>query len=144
MIQPIRAKVVQAPRQIKARYGHCSIVKIRLLDSNQEVPIFSKENDSNLLKRYVDEEVQVYKDANQKWRLIDTSGVKNVNGNGLQPISEVISRTDVNIPNTQDLLTDVPMLSDQDKKKVAAFIKQQSKLLRYTVDVVKSDFPDMG
>ncbi len=42
-----------------------------------------------------------------------------------------------------DLIHDVPMLSDLDKKKVAAFIDQQAKLYHYTVDTVAKQFPEL-
>jgi len=42
-----------------------------------------------------------------------------------------------------DIIHDVPMLSDLDKKKVAAFIEQQAKLYRYTVDTVAKQFPEL-
>ena len=141
MIQPTRAKVIQKPGQIKSKYGFCSILKIKLLNTNEEVAIFSKENDSNILKRYIDEEVEVYRDAKNKWRLIDNDSIRNVNGGGLHHISTTFS-TSTN-KSQEDIINDVPMLSDADKKKVAKFIQQQSKLLRYTVDVLKADFPEL-
>lgn len=86
---------------------------------------------------------------------------RNVNGKGLKPINEVLSRNTTqaqtyfqsasNRSNTpvnhhevlEDLIHDVPMLSDLDKKKVAAFIDQQAKLYRYTVDTVAKQFPEL-
>ena len=43
----------------------------------------------------------------------------------------------------EDLIHDVPMLSDLDKKKVARFIDQQARLYRYTVDTVAKQFPEL-
>ena len=103
MIQPnkatsrnvVRAKVIQKPRQIKAKYGYCTILKVKLLSTNKEQVIFSKENDSNILKRYIDEEIDVYQDANQKWRVIETDNVRNVNGGGLHHISNTLSSSNI-------------------------------------------------
>ena len=54
------------------------------------------------------------------------------------------SNTDINPQEViEDLIHDVPMLSDLDKKKVAAFIDQQAKLYRYTVDTVAKQFPEL-
>ncbi len=54
------------------------------------------------------------------------------------------SNTSVNHQEViEDLIHDVPMLSDLDKKKVSAFIEQQTKLYRYTVDTVAKQFPEL-
>lgn len=44
----------------------------------------------------------------------------------------------------EDIIHDVPMLSNLDKKKVAAFIEQQAKLYRFTVDTVTKQFPELS
>ncbi len=147
MIKVTPAIVIQEPRQIKGKYGYCTIVKVRLMSSDEEIAIFSKENDSNVLKRYIDEKVEIYKDAKGKYRLVDKDTARNVNGDGLHHISSSLPSTPNGNGNSnqtdRDIIDDIPMLSDSDKKKVAKFIQQQSKLLKYTVDVVKADFPEL-
>ncbi len=151
MIQPIRAKVVQAPKQIKSKYGYCTIIKVKLLKSNEEQVIFGKENDSNVLKRYLDEEVQVYLDAKQKWRLIDNDNVRNVNGGGLHHISTTLNSS--NIHNQEysndinDNLGDLDLpepLTPQQKKAIHNLCVERAKLLVHSIEVVRKELDHKG
>ncbi len=174
MIQPIRAKVIQAPRQIKSKYGYCTIIKVKLLKSNKEQVIFGKENDSNVLKRYLDEEVNVYLDAKQKWRLIETDNVRNVNGGGLHHISSTLGsatlragdaalRSDeaANIPNKEyssesnvsqrsesnDDLGDLDLpepLTPQQKKAIHNLCIERARLLTHCIEVMRNELNHKG
>ena len=77
-----------------------------------------------------------------------------INGNGSYgntPSTQTYFQPNRNGSNTssnneqvvEDLIHDVPMLSDLDKKKVAKFIDQQARLYRYTVDTVAKQFPEL-
>ncbi len=170
MLERHQAKVIQKPKQIKAKYGFCSMIKLQLLSrqkgelisTNEEVVIFSKENDANVLKRYKGEVVEVYQDDNQKWKLLSTIPTNNSdrnseiqmnrlshNGganrnyytnNNSPEISSIPSNT---VNDIEDIIEDVPMLSNTDKKKIARFIDQQAALYKYTVNAVKKEFPEL-
>ncbi len=150
MLQRYEAKVIQKPSQITAKYGRCSVIKLQLLSTNEEIVIFSKENDANVLKRYKGEVVECYQDDKQKWKLLTTIVTRNNGGNGLKPLSDTLSfstfREESNISNGDDIeniIQDVPMLSNIDKKKIARFIDQQAALYKYTVNAVNKEFPEL-
>jgi hypothetical protein len=64
---------------------------------------------------------------------------RNVNGSGLQHLSEPLERV------VEDLLTDedLPVFSDADKRRIMKYIKSQAKLLKYCHDAVCEVFPEI-
>lgn len=144
------AKVIEEPKQIKAKYGYCSLVKLKLLHNNEEVIVFSKQDDANILKRQKEEVVECYRDNNQKWKIIHSISNSNIQMNRLSHDSKFNRNyyTHNNSSNSneeiiEDIIEDVPMLSNADKKKIARFIDQQAALYRYTVNAVKKEFPEL-
>lgn len=65
--------------------------------------------------------------------------LRNVNGNGLQHISEPLDRVVTDLLEEDDL----PTFSDADKKKIMRYIKSQAKLLKYCHDTVCEVFPEI-
>lgn len=78
-----------------------------------------------------------------------TSAPRNVDGNGLQHISEpakrVVALQEPLARAVQDLLDDedLPTFSDADKQKIMRYIKSQAKLLKYCHDTVCEVFPEI-
>ena len=161
MLQRHQAKVIEKGKQVKGRFGFCSMLKLQLISTNEEIVIFSKENDANVLKRYKGEVVECYQDTNQKWKLLSTIPTNNNENNQIQMnrlshdgganrnyytnnnSPEINSIPSSNEEIIEDMIEDVPMLSNTDKKKIARFIDQQAALYKYTVNAVQKEFPEL-
>ena len=65
--------------------------------------------------------------------------LRNVNGRGLQHVSEPLNRVVTDLLEEDDL----PTFSDADKKKIMRYIKSQAKLLKYCHDTVCEVFPEI-
>ena len=142
MIQRHQSRVIEPPKQIKAKYGYCSMLKLQLFSTNEEIVIFGKENDGNILGRCKDEVVEIYQDDKQKWKLLATT----VTSNG--KTSSHLQQSLTQEPSdhvTKDLLDDedLPVFSDADKRRIMKYIKSQAKLLKYCHDVVIENFPEI-
>ena len=72
MLQKYQGKVLEKPKQIDAKFGRCSMLKLKLLSTKKDIVIFSKEDDANVLKRYKGEVVECYQDNKGKWKLLTT------------------------------------------------------------------------
>ena len=142
VIQRHQSRVIEPPKQIKAKYGYCSMLKLQLLSTNEEIVIFGKENDGNILGRCKDEVVEIYQDDKQKWKLLATT-VTSKGKTSSHPQQSVTLETSDNV--IKDLLDDedLPVFSDSDKRRIMKYIKSQAKLLKYCHDSVCEVFPEI-
>ena len=125
-------------------------MNVKLQDSN-DVAVWSEQLDNqSLLSKKAGDNVRLLKGTRGSYTLVEdeTSNVSN-HRNTLPTQSSYQSNrnghsTPVNHQEVvEDIIHDVPMLSDLDKKKVARFIDQQARLYRYTVDTVAKQFPEL-
>ncbi len=67
----IRAKVMQEPTVIEARYGPCIITKVRILQNGEDVAIFSKLGDPVAASKTKGQHVLIAKNAKGKYVILD-------------------------------------------------------------------------
>lgn len=145
--------------EVDTKYGRRLVMNVKLQDKS-DAAIWSEDlNNQSLLSKKAGDNVRLLKGTRGSYTIVEdeTSNVNN-HRNTLPTQSSYQSnrnasslRSEGNGHSTpvnhqeviEDLIHDVPMLSDLDKKKVAAFIDQQAKLYRYTVDTVAKQFPEL-
>ena len=121
------AKIIEDPKVINAKYGECILIKCKVLDTGEPLTVFGKLDDPIASSKTKGDVINLVKNGNGNYKIVA----------GLKPVKEIIPSA------TENLLEDIPQYSDLDKKKLADYIRQQSKLLRFTVDVITEDFPEL-
>lgn len=147
--------------QAKTKYGPRLALNVKLEDGEKVACWSDVLDNASFLSKKPGDKVSLIKGVRGSYSLVEQEQPRNVNGNGLKPINEVLagntipnqtysqpasngSNTPVNHQEViEDIIHDVPILSDLDKKKVARFIDQQARLYRYTVDTVAKQFPEL-
>ncbi len=147
MSRIINVKVSQSPKQVNTKFGWKTVCNFLNQEPHthkdqREIVVWRPPNDGELMALKVGQQVQLLHDG-KKYHLVnepfngnDTSTTQthyqsNRNGHATQ------------VDHQEDIL-DLPALSDVDKRNMMAYIRSQSKLLKFCYDTVCQDFPDLA
>ena len=126
--------IVLAPaRELPTKYGNRLLLKVKTSD-NEEINIWAKPSDQNVRDKRQHDQVAVFEKPNGGYELVqDYPGPK---FNGLKHISQPIEKVvnDLDIPE---------LLTEEERVRLKAVIKQRAKLLKHCIDVMEQECGDI-
>ena len=146
MSKIINVKVAQQPKQVNTKFGKKTVCNFlsqepNTLNDQQEIVVWRPPNDQELMALKVGQHLKLLDDG-KKYHL-----VKENTHSSISP-SQAYSQSNRNGHSTpvnpQEDILDLPALSDADKRNMMAYIRSQSKLLKFCYDTVCQDFPDLA
>lgn len=148
----LKGKVVNTV-EASTRFGQRLVLNCKLLDSNEKAACWSTDLSNELyLSKKPGDIVELIQDEKGKFSLLHREETTQNNITMNRPSSNgsessyytYSSNTKESLKEASyDLLQELPILSANDKKKVALLIQQQSKLLKYCCDCIANDFPNV-
>ena len=88
------------------------------------------------------QQIQVIRGAKGKLSILEQEPPRNVNGNGLKPVKEVLDNVIEDYVNDDLGLPD--LLTDQQKKNLKKLTEERAKLLVYCIEVMKKEMDAKG
>ena len=128
--------------EVDTKYGRRLVMNVKLQDKS-DAAVWSEDlNNQSLLSKKAGDNVRLIKGARGSYTLVEdetsngstlpTQTYSQRNGNGHSSPSNDI----------EDIL-DLPVLSDLDKRNMMAYIRSQSKLLKFCYETICQDFPTL-
>ena len=136
----LQAKILEH-KQITAKYGPCIMTKLKILQSGEDITIFSKTSDTIALTKT---EGQIVSVSNSAGKWIFVNSVEQRSNEGLTPVREIIVPS-LNTPLIEETINTLklPMLSTAQKKELSLYIKQQSEMFKHINDIVAATMPTL-
>ncbi|MGV2832040.1 hypothetical protein [Myxosarcina sp. GI1(2024)] len=121
---------------VKTKFGMRKVCNV-ITEKNGEEAIWA-EDLSSFSNLSPNQQIQVIRGTKGKLTVLENQPPRHRNGKSeLTHISEPLNNV------VDDLLDELPILSEKDKKKLSVYIQQNSKLLKYCCDCVAKEFPDI-
>ena len=147
-----KARVVKAALVAKTQWGPRLVVNAQLISDNSKIALWSTQlNNSIYLALKPKEIIEVIENAG-KFSLLDRSASpSSVRSEETITMSRPSSNESEGSyytynskenPN-KDILEELSLLSNNDKKRLSTYISQQSKLYKHIVEIVSGDFPEL-
>ena len=146
----------------KTKYGPRLALNIQLEDGDQVACWSDVLDDASFLSKKPGDKVSLIKGVRGSYSLVEQEqprNVRNIGGAGLKSVKEVLNRSNTlpsqtyfqtngngsnTVVNHQEDILDLPVLSDLDKRNMMAYIRSQSKLLKFCYETICKDFPDLA
>ena len=146
MSKIINVKVAQKPKQVNTKFGAKTVCNFLNQDLNtpkdqREIVVWRPPNDQELMTLQVGQQLKLLHDG-KKYHLVNEP----FNGNDTPTIQSSYQHNrngHFSLVNPQEDILDLPYLSDTDKRNMMAYIRSQSKLLKFCYDTVCQDFPTL-
>ena len=144
MSRIINVKVAQQPKQVNTKWGQKTVCNFLNQENNadqREIVVWRPPNDAELMSLKIGQHLRLLYDG-KKYHLVDEP----FNGNNTsttQTHSQSSRNGHSSSVNHQEDILDLPSLSDADKRNLMAYIRSQSKLLKFCYDTVCQDFPTL-
>ena len=146
MSRIINVKVSQQPKQVNTKFGWKTVCNFLNQEPNipknqREIVVWKPPNDPELMSLKVGQQLRLLLDG-KKYHLVDE------NPHGSISSSQTYSQSNRNghssPSNDREDILDLPVFSDVDKRNMMAYIRSQSKLLKFCYDTVCQDFPALA
>ncbi len=146
MSKLIPVKVSQQPKQVNTKFGQKTVCNFLNQEphtpkNQREIVVWRLPNDEELMALQVGQQLKLLHDGT-KYHLINEP----FNGNDT-PTTQTHYQSNRNghatQVNHQEDILDLPALSDVDKRNMMAYIRSQSKLLKFCYDTICEDFKDL-
>jgi hypothetical protein len=132
MPELINAVVISPARELDTRYGRKLLLKAKS-SAGEEINVWGKPSDDSLRAKRQHEQITLYAKPNGGYELVEHNGFHQ---NGLkhisQPLEKVIS--DLDLPE---------LLTEEERVRLKALIRQRAKLLRHCIDVMQAECQDL-
>ena len=147
MSKIIPVKVSQKPKQVNTKFGAKTVCNFLNQDPHtpndqQEIVVWRPPNDQELMALKVGQHLKLLHDG-KKYHLVNEHFNRNDTPT-IQTHSQPNRNGHSSPVNPQEDILDLPSLSDADKRNMIAYIRSQSKLLKFCYDTVCQDFPDLA
>ena len=135
--QMIQAKIVNEPEVRDGKWGEYILIKLKVLQTGENVVVFGKLNDPVASSKVFGDIVSLTKNDKGKYKIV--APVENKRSNqGLTPVKEILE--DI----TDDDLGLPLLLTDQQKKNLHNLCVERGRLLCHCIDVMAKEMDSKG
>lgn len=131
---------------VDTKYGKRRVINL-VAKNGEEGAVWATELDS-LTHIKPNQTVEVIRGAKGNLTILEREQPRNVNGNGLKPIKEVLDNvaSDSQVPNDYiDNDLGLPkLMSDAEKVRLSKLIRERAKLLTHTIEVMRDELNSKG
>jgi hypothetical protein len=129
----IHGVVLSEPKELPTKYGPRLLLKVKSSEG-KELSIWGKTSDDTLRSKRQHEQVSVYEKPNGGYELIEE--YEGPRFNGLKHISKPLEKVvnDLDLPE---------LLTEEQRVRLKAVIKQRAKLLKHCIDVMQDECGDI-
>lgn len=142
----IQAKIVNEPEVRNGKWGEYILIKLKVLQTGENVVVFGKLNDPIASSKVFGDIVSLTKNDKGKYKIV--APIENKRSNeGLTPVKEILApslREEGNEDITDDDLGLPLLLTDQQKKNLHNLCVERGKLLCHCIDVMAKELDNKG
>ncbi len=131
---------------VDTKYGKRRVINL-IAKNGEEGAVWATKLDS-LTHIKPNQTVEVIRGAKGGLTILEREQPRNVNGNGLKPIKEVLENVTSDSPVPDDYIDDdlgLPkLMSDAEKVRLSKLIRERAKLLTHTIEVMRDELNSKG